>query len=96
MLAALAYAGFELADGAAAWLLGLGAPALAVAVWAAFVAPKAARPVPTDARLGIEFALFGLAVGGLVAVDRPVPGLVLGVAAATTSIANARLEDRGA
>ena len=40
MIAAVAYWGFEAADGAAAWPLGLGAPALAVAIWGAFVARR--------------------------------------------------------
>jgi hypothetical protein len=41
MLAALAFWGFQVGDGVGAWMLGIGAPLLAAAVWGAFVAPKA-------------------------------------------------------
>jgi hypothetical protein len=95
MIAALAYWGFNAADGIGAWLLGIGAPAVAIAVWGAFVAPKARWPVSTTVRLAIEFTLFGAAVLGLVASGLPVLAACLGVAAGATSILNARLALRG-
>jgi hypothetical protein len=46
MLAALAYWGFTVGDGAGAWVLGIGAPLMAAIIWGAWVAPKARWPVP--------------------------------------------------
>jgi hypothetical protein len=89
MLAALGYWGFEAGDGAAGWLLGIGAPALAIAIWAAFVAPKARRPVAVPIRLAIELVLFGAAAVSLVASDQPLLAVLLGLAATTTSLLNA-------
>jgi hypothetical protein len=89
MLAALGYWGFEVSEGAGAWLLGIGAPAFAIAIWGAFVAPKARWPVAVPARLAIELVLFGAAVVGLLAIDRPLLAALLGLAAGTTSILNA-------
>jgi Protein of unknown function (DUF2568) len=57
MLVAMGYWGFEAVDGTPAWLLGLGAPALAIAIWGAIVAPKARWPASIRVRLAIEFAL---------------------------------------
>lgn len=88
MLAALGYWGFEVGEGAGAWLLGIGAPALAIAIWGAFVAPKARWPVAVPARLAIELVLFGAAVLGLFAIDRPLLAVLLGLAAGTTSLLN--------
>ncbi len=42
MLAALAYWGFTVGDGACAWVLGIGAPLLAAIVWGAWVARRPA------------------------------------------------------
>ncbi|HEX6116918.1 MAG TPA: YrdB family protein [Solirubrobacterales bacterium] len=89
MLAALAYAGFELGEGAMGWVAGVGLPALAAATWGAFVAPKARWPVSTAVRLAIEAALFGAAVVGLALAERPLLAGILGAAAAATSLVNA-------
>jgi hypothetical protein len=50
MLAALAYWGFDAGDGVWGWVLGIGAPCVAIAVWGGFVAPKARRPLPIPPR----------------------------------------------
>jgi hypothetical protein len=89
MLAALAYWGFAAASGVGAWALGLSAPALAAAVWGAFVAPKANWPVSTRVRLAIELVLFGSAAVGLGVAGQPVLAILLAVAASATSILNA-------
>jgi hypothetical protein len=89
MLAALAYWGFLVGDGAGAWLLGIGAPVLAAAVWGAFVAPRARWPVPVPVRLVIELVLFGGAAAALAAAGQPALAVVLAVAALATSLANA-------
>jgi hypothetical protein len=89
MLGGLAYWGFEAAGGAWAWVLGLGAPVLAAAIWGAFVAPKAKLPVSTPIRLAIELLLFGSTVIGLAIVGRHVFAVVLAVAAGSTSLLSA-------
>jgi hypothetical protein len=89
MVVALGFWGFEVVDGTPAVLLGIGAPAVAVAIWGAFVAPKARWPASIRVRLAIEFALFGAAVAGLVAADQPLLAALLAVAAGITSILNA-------
>jgi Protein of unknown function (DUF2568) len=66
-LAALGYWGFAEFDGAAQWLIGLGAPLIAAAVWGTFVAPKASRPSVDPVRLLLEAAVFGSGVAALLA-----------------------------
>ena len=92
MLAALAYWGFTVGGGIGAWVLGVGAPLLAAAVWGAWVAPKARWPVPIPTRVAIELALFGVAVGALAVAGQSVLAVVLGIAALVTSLLNASQE----
>jgi hypothetical protein len=61
-IGALGYWGFRTGDGPLTKaILGLGAPALAIAVWGTFVAPKASVAVSDAARLLISLAVFGAA-----------------------------------
>jgi hypothetical protein len=94
MLAALAYWGSTVGDGA--WVLGVGAPLLAAAAWGAWVAPKARWPVPIPTRVVIELVLFGAAVGALAVAGQPLAAAVLGVAALASSLLNAAQERRRA
>jgi hypothetical protein len=94
MLAALAFWGFGAGDGLGAWLLGIGAPALAAAVWGAFVAPKARWPVPAPVRVAIELVLFAAAAGALAAAAQSAAGMVLGFAGIATSLLNEVQERR--
>jgi hypothetical protein len=75
MLAALAYWGFTIGEGAGAWVLGGGAPLLATVVWSALVAPKARWPVPIPTRVAVELVLFGSATGALAVAGQPVAAL---------------------
>jgi len=68
-LASLGYWGFAEHDGAVQWLLGLGAPLLAAAVWGTFVSPKASRPTTDPVRLLFELAVFAPAVAALWLAD---------------------------
>jgi hypothetical protein len=68
MLTALGYWGFKTGDGAAAWLLGLGAPLAAAVVWGLFIAPKATVEVPRAVWIGLQVLLFGAAALALAAV----------------------------
>jgi hypothetical protein len=88
MLAALAFWGFGAGEGVGAWVLGIGAPVLAAAVWGAFVAPKARWPVPAPLRVAIELVLFGVAAASLAAAGQPLAGVILGVAGVVTSLLN--------
>jgi Protein of unknown function (DUF2568) len=88
MLAALAFWGFGVAEGLWGWVLGIGAPVLAAAVWGAFVAPKARWPVPAPVRVAIELVLFGVAAAALAAAGQPLAAVVLGVAGVATSLLN--------
>jgi hypothetical protein len=96
LLAGFAYWGFTVGDGAAAWLLGIGTPAIAAIVWGLFVAPKARYPVSMPIRLSIELDLFILATLALWFAGVPVAGLLLGALGATTSALNALTENRAA
>jgi hypothetical protein len=72
LFAVLGYAGWRLADGglpgaALALLLGAGA----IAVWAVWVAPKAARRLGEPARLAVEVVLFAVSGVALSFAGRP-------------------------
>jgi hypothetical protein len=96
LLAGLAYLGFTVGEGATAWLLGIGAPAVAAVVWGLFVAPKARYPVTMPIRLSIELDLFILATLSLWFAGAPAAGLLLGIVGAATSALNVITENRAA
>jgi Protein of unknown function (DUF2568) len=75
-LAALGYWGFAEFDGVVQWLVGLGAPLIAAAVWGTFVAPKASRPTVDPLRLLLEVAAFGSGVAALFAAGSTALALV--------------------
>jgi Protein of unknown function (DUF2568) len=88
MLAALAFWGYVIGEGPWAWLLGLGAPALAAFVWGTFVAPKARVPVPAPVRVQIELVLYAVAAVCLGSAGQPVAAVVLGAAGLVTTLLN--------
>jgi Protein of unknown function (DUF2568) len=88
MLIGLAYWGFTVGDGAAAWVLGIGAPAIAAVIWGTFIAPKAIRPLPVSFRVSIEIDLFVLTAVALWFADAPAAAIALGVLGVTTSLLN--------
>ena len=92
MLAALTYWGFTAADGAGAWVLGLGAPLIAAGIWGAFVSPKAKRPVSLPVRLSIEVDLFVVSAIALWFAGAPALAVALGVTGIATSVLNAVTE----
>jgi Protein of unknown function (DUF2568) len=81
-LAALAYWGFEEFGGVLQWVIGLGAPLVAAAVWGRFMAPRALRPTVDPMRLLIEIAVFGAGVAALFAAGATAIAVVIGVLAA--------------
>lgn len=92
MLIGLAYWGFTVGEGAVAWVLGIGAPAIAAAIWATFIAPKAARPLSMPLRVSFEIDLFVLSAVALWFAGAPAAAIVLGVLGVTTSALNAVTE----
>jgi hypothetical protein len=66
----VAYWGFTEQDGVWAWVAGLGAPALVIAVWWLYVAPKARFDLPKPARFGIELVVWATAAVALAAVGQ--------------------------
>ncbi|HSJ50348.1 MAG TPA: YrdB family protein [Actinomycetota bacterium] len=89
MLAGLAYWGFQRGEGALGWVLGIGAPLIAAAMWGLFVSPKAVVPVPGQTRVMIEFFLFGFVALALANAGVPALGVALGLAGIGTSVLNA-------
>jgi hypothetical protein len=62
-------------------LLGIGV----IAVWGAWVAPKAQRRLPDPMRLLVELGIFALATVAFVEVDQTVLAVVFAVAAVATA-----------
>ncbi len=77
-LAALAYWGFAEHEGVVQWLLGLGAPLVAAAVWGRFVAPKASHPTIDPLRLALEVLVFGSGVAALCVAEQTTLAIVFG------------------
>lgn len=78
LLGALAFWGFTLDQGLLVRVLaGIGAPAMAIAVWARWVAPKSPRQLDDPPRFLIELALFAVAAVGLYVAGQPVLAIVL-------------------
>jgi hypothetical protein len=76
-------------------VLGLGAPALAAAIWGTFVSPKARRPLSVPFRVSLEIDLYVLSALALWFAGSPVAAIVLGVLGITTSALNAVTERGG-
>jgi hypothetical protein len=70
-LAALAYAGFQLADGPWRWLAAVAAPLLLALFWAFVVAPNAANPIAGTLRELIGSLALLAAAGALAASGQP-------------------------
>jgi hypothetical protein len=76
-LAALGYWGFQTGQSLLVKIgLAIAAPLLAAVVWGAFIAPRAAVPVPTWLWLVLQVLIFGCAAAGLVATGH---GILAGV-----------------
>lgn len=77
-LAAVSYWGFTRdVRTPAAWLLGLGAPAVLVVLWAVFGSPRAPRKTRGAVRVVFEALWFGAAVAALPLAGAPVWAAVL-------------------
>jgi hypothetical protein len=77
MLAALAYWGFRASNSLPVrLLLGLGAPLLAILIWALFMAPKASRRLTGLPYLLLKIVLFGAAALALAAAGQPTLAII--------------------
>ena len=63
-------------------ILGLGVPAIVIAVWGAFVSPRAPRRLEDPGRFALEVVVFGAGALAFVASGQVVLGVLLAVAAA--------------
>lgn len=64
MLVALAYAGFQIVS-PLRFVVGIGAPLLAILIWGRFLAPKSPIRLTGSAYLIAKFLIFGIAAIGL-------------------------------
>jgi hypothetical protein len=71
-------------------LIGLGAPALAILLWALFVSPKAVFRVDPFGKALVEIAVFSAAAIGWWMLGQPVVAVVFAVVAAVSGILNGR------
>ena len=87
LMAVLAVIGAGIATATPARVaLGVLGAGLGIAIWAAFIAPKARRRLPDPARLVVELILFGGSAIGLAVVGQPVVAAVYGVIAVLQAI----------
>lgn len=71
-------------------LVGLGAPALAILLWALFVSPKAVFRVDQFGKALVEIAVFTAAAIGWWMLGQPVVAIVFAVVAAVSGILHGR------
>jgi Protein of unknown function (DUF2568) len=83
--AAFAYWGAATWTGAVSIVAAIAAPALAVAVWSVYAAPRSPRRLRLAARAPLELAVFGLAVAALAVTGAIVLAIVFGVVAAVNA-----------
>ncbi|HVU77528.1 MAG TPA: YrdB family protein [Gaiellaceae bacterium] len=70
--------------------LGIVLGVVVIAVWGAFVAPKASRRLRDPWRLGVELAIFAGAAAAFAAVGQPVLAVVFAVLAVATALLTRR------
>lgn len=71
-------------------LVGLGAPALAILLWALFVSPKAVFRIDPFGQALVEIAVFSAAALGWWMLGQPVVAVVFAVVAAVSGILHGR------
>lgn len=76
-------------------LIGLGAPALAILVWALFVSPKAVFAIDVFGKALVEIAVFSAAAIGWWMLGQPVVAVVFAIVAAVSGIINGRKQLAG-
>lgn len=76
-------------------LIGIGAPLLAILLWALFVSPKAVFHVDQFGKAIVEIAVFSAAAIGWWTLGQPVVAVVFAVVAAVSGILHGRRELAG-
>ncbi|AWB96945.1 4-amino-4-deoxy-L-arabinose transferase [Agromyces badenianii] len=76
-------------------LVGIGAPLLAILVWALFVSPKAVLRIDTFGKAIVEIAVFSAAAIGWWTLGQPVVAIIFAVVAAVSGILHGRKELAG-
>lgn len=71
-------------------LIGIGAPLLAILVWALFVSPKAVFRIDVFGKALVEIAVFSAAAIGWWMLGQPIVAIVFAVVAAVSGILNGR------
>lgn len=71
-------------------LIGLGAPAVAIVLWALFVSPKAVFRVDVFGKALVEIAVFSAAAIAWLMLGQPVVAIVFALVAAVSGIVNGR------
>ncbi|WP_326699510.1 YrdB family protein [Streptomyces sp. NBC_01754] len=80
VIGALAWWGFTVRDGTlVSAVLGIGVPAVAVALWGLFAAPRARFRVPVAVVLVVKAVVLGGGAGAVYGTGRPVTATVLAV-----------------
>lgn len=73
-------------------LIGLGAPALAILVWALFLSPKAVFTIDLFGRALIEIALFSAVALAWWTLGQPIVAILVAVVAAVSGILHGRTQ----
>lgn len=83
-LVAIGYWGFDQHSGIWRFIIGIGGPVIAAALWATFAVPddpsrsgRAPVPIPGVLRLVLELSLFGFAVWALYDAGSPILALIM-------------------
>lgn len=76
-------------------LIGIGAPLLAILVWALFVSPKAVFRVDLFGKAIVEIAVFSAAALGWWTLGQPVVAVVFAVVAAISGVVHGRRQLAG-
>lgn len=71
-------------------VVGLGAPAVAILIWALFLSPKAVFGVELFVKAVLEIVVFGSAAGAWWSLGQPIVAVVFLVVAAISGVLNGR------
>lgn len=86
--AAAAYWGYEAGSGFTRWLLAIVAPAVLIAVWGLFVAPKAGIRVARPLQFAIELSVWAAATAALYAAGAETLAVTFGIVAVVSGALN--------
>ena len=92
--AAFAYWGATAASGVLSVVLAIAAPAVAIALWAVFAAPRSDHRLGTAARIPFELSVFALAAIALLVAGAGIAALVLAVLVAANAVLLAAFDHR--